>query len=290
MTAAAFGVPAALLAALAYGAASVLQALGVRRFNDAHGRPWQRLWAGRLYGAGLLLDAAGFAASLVALRTVPLFVVESAIASSVAVTALLAALMLRVRLRRPEKLALAVIGLGLLLLAVSAGEGPATRPHLVGPLLLATTALVAGMTLLGWSRPRGSRLGLALLSGAAGLGFSAAAVAARVIDVPHPWWHAAGSLLGVAMVAHGALALTAYTIALERGRVTTVAAVTFAVETVVPAAIGLTWLGDAVRPGPGWVVVATLGFVLTLGASMALASYAEPTAEVSHEPVVGAEP
>ena len=70
--------------------------------------------------------------------------------------------------------------------------------------------------------------------------------------------------------------MSAFAVALERGRVVTVAAVTFAVETVVPAAIGLVWLGDAVRPGPSWVVVAVLGVVATLGGSIALASHVEP--------------
>jgi hypothetical protein len=70
--------------------------------------------------------------------------------------------------------------------------------------------------------------------------------------------------------------MTAYAVALERGRATTVAAVTFAVETLVPAAIGLLWLGDAVRPGRGWALVALLGFAATLGGSIALAAHSEP--------------
>lgn len=268
---------AALMAAVAYGAATVLQSVGVRRFAAAPSRPWSgRLLAGRLYAVGLGLDAVGFLASLVALRTLPLFVVESAIASSVGVTALLSAIVLKLRLSRREVLALAAIGVGLISLAVSASEGPAVRPAMTGPLLLLATVPVGAMIVLGWSRPRASRTGVALLSGAAGLAFGAVGVAARVVDVPQHWWQAAGSLLVVVLVMHAALALTAYAIALERGRVTTVAAITFAVETVVPAVIGLVWLGDAVRPGLLWAGLAALGFALSLGGSIALASHAEP--------------
>lgn len=54
------------------------------------------------------------------------------------------------------------------------------------------------------------------------------------------------------------------------------AAVTVAVETLVPAVIGLVWLGDAVRPDPVWAVLAALGFALSLGGSIALAAHDEP--------------
>lgn len=271
---------AAAVAAVAYGAATVLQSVGVRRFATDPAGSWaRRLWAGRPYAVGLGLDAVGFGASLVALQTLPLFVVESAIASSVGVTAALSAVLLKVRLTSAERWALAVIGVGLLSLAGSASEGPAVRPDSVALVLLLAVVPVVTMVVLGRSRPRGSRLGIGLLSGAAGLAFSGVGIAARVLEVPQAgwqeWWHVSGSLLGIVLVLHGALALTAYTIALERGRVTTVAAVTFAVETVVPAVIGLVWLGDTVRPGRGWAVLAGMGFALTLGGSIALASHAE---------------
>lgn len=220
MSDAAFGLPSALISALiaavAYGAATVLQSVGVRRFAAAPIRPWSgRLLAGRLYAAGLGLDAVGFLASLVALRTLPLFVVASAIASSVGVTALLSAIVLKLRLSSSELLALAAIGVGLILLALSAGEGPAVRPAGTGLFLLLAVALVAAMIVLGRSRPRGSRAGVALLSGAAGLAFGGVAVAARVVDLPQPWWQAVGSPLVMALILHGALALTAYAMALS---------------------------------------------------------------------------
>lgn len=271
---------AATAAALAYGAASVLLAVGIRQYRRASPAPWPyRLWAARSYAAGLGLDIVAFVASLVALRTLPLFVVQSAIASSVAVTALLSALVLHVRLTVAERWSLGVIGVGLVSVAGSADQGPPVRPDAVAPLLLVALVPIGAMVVLGRSRRRGSRLGVGLLSAAAGLGSSGVGIASRVFEVPTSgwpgWWHAAGSLLGIVLVLYGALALTAFTIALERGSVTTVAAVTFAVETVVPAVVGLVWLGDTVRPGTGWVALAGLGFVLTLGGSIALASHAE---------------
>jgi len=69
-----------------------------------------------------------------------------------------------------------------------------------------------------------------------------------------------------------------YAAALQRGRVTMVAAITFGVETVVPALIGLALLGDRARPG--FAPVAAAGFVVTVAAALALARLAElPDAE-----------
>src|SRR5664279_5674082 len=83
------GLAAALVAALAYGSATVMQALSVHRISAVEVRaPLRpRILAGRLYAVGLLLDAAGFLAAVASLRRMPLFLVQSAIASSVSVTA-----------------------------------------------------------------------------------------------------------------------------------------------------------------------------------------------------------
>jgi hypothetical protein len=52
-----------------------------------------------------------------------------------------------------------------------------------------------------------------------------------------------------------------------------VAAISLAIETVVPAAVGLRWLGDAVRPG--FTALAVLGFLATLGGCLALSRSGE---------------
>ena len=58
--------------------------------------------------------------------------------------------------------------------------------------------------------------------------------------------------------------------------VAVVAAVTFAVETVVPAVVGYAVLGDRARQG--FLPVAVAGLLLTLGAAIALARHSEPEA------------
>ncbi|HET7660281.1 MAG TPA: hypothetical protein VFK66_07815 [Oryzihumus sp.] len=270
------GLLGALTASLCYGSATVLQALGVRRMTSCPpGSPLlERAWAGRLYAVGLALDGVGFLASLVALRSLPLFVVQSAIASSVAVTAVLAVAVLHARLSRAEVAALAVVGLGLVALGVSAGvESPAPLASPWTWLILAGALPVALLALVGWRLPRASRWACPLLAAASGLGFGGVGVAARVLAVPDPWWHLLADPLAWAIAAYGLLAMACYGLALDRGSATTTAAVTFGVETVVPAAVGLLWLGDTVRSGfAGW---AALGFVATLGGCLALARRAE---------------
>jgi drug/metabolite transporter (DMT)-like permease len=257
-------------AAVLYGVGTVLQAEGLRRSARSHATTlWGRIEAGWLYVVGLALDCAGFLASLAALRSLPLFIVESAVASSVAVTAILAALFLGGRLDRPTVLALVVVGVGLVGLAAGAVEGPAkTLGGTAAWLLLVLAVPVLALGFAGF-RVDGAR-GVALLAVVAGLGFGGAGVAARTLKLDG--WSVLTDPVAWALVVYGIVALGAFGLALQRGSVTVVAAITFSIETVVPAAVGLIWLGDQVREGLVWLTV--LGFVFTLGGSVRLARFA----------------
>jgi len=267
----------ALGAALLYGVGTVLQAVGLRRAADSDAATrWGRLWAARLYLVGLVLDGLGFVASILALRGLPLFVVESVIASSVAVTAVLAVVFLDVRLSRTEVGALVSVAVGLVLLAASGGEGPgAALQGWSAWLLLGLVApvLALGAIAIGFRHSLGSPL-LALT---AGLGFAGVGVAARVLALPQELWNLAFDPVPWALVMYAVIALVAFGLALQRGSVTAATAITFAVETVVPAVIGLVWLGDQVRPGTEGA--AALGFALTLTGCILLGRHSkEPPA------------
>ncbi len=92
--------------------------------------------------------------------------------------------------------------------------------------------------------------------------------------VPHEVWRLLLDPVLWALAIYGLLSLLIFATALQRGSVTTTSAITFAVETVVPALIGLVFLGDRARSGFGLVAMA--GFVFTVGGSIALARYSEP--------------
>ncbi|MGN6245842.1 MAG: hypothetical protein ACTHQ3_19505 [Motilibacteraceae bacterium] len=270
------GLLSALAASLCYGVATVLQALAARRTLGPAGGAGGGLAATVVdvrYLTGLALDGLGFAASVLALRTLPLFLVMAAVTSSVGVTAVLAVRFLGARLRRPELLTLLLLAAGLLLLAASARSEHALPLPAVGGWAVLGAGLVVGAGCVLAVRS-GSRVAGPLCAVGAGLAFGGAALAARALVVPHPLWRFVTDPLAWALLVHGVVGTLAYAAALLRTAATTVAAVTFAVETVVPAALGLALLGDSVRAGTA--PLAALGFALAVTASVLLARFAEP--------------
>src|SRR4051812_33455273 len=106
----------ALVANVSYGLGTILQATGARRATtSAHLDVllFARLARQLPYVAGLALDAIGFLASIVALRTLPLFVVQAAIAGSIGVTALTAVFVFGFRLRTGDTIAIVTLTAGL---------------------------------------------------------------------------------------------------------------------------------------------------------------------------------
>lgn len=268
------------LCALATGTATILQARAAGRAAARSVGPLQSLLATLRQGwyiAGIVLDLVGFVASVVALQHLPLFVVQAVVSGSVGVTAALAAL-LGVRLGRTEVVCLIVLGLGLVLLALSASsQAPRALAGHQSWLLFSAVVPVAVLGVVGLRLPtnRGTGAAASVLALAAGLGFTVVAVASRTLVVPSQWWRLFASPTVLAIVVNGGLGMALFAFALQRGTATTVAAISFATETVLPAAIGLLLLGDSPRAGYG--VVAAAGFVATVAAAIALAKYADVT-------------
>jgi drug/metabolite transporter (DMT)-like permease len=266
------GIACALFAAVAYGSASVLQDVAASRTESGSGLDPTlivRLARSVPYVCGLGLDLAAFVASLVALRTMPLFLVQSAVASSVGVTAVITAAV-GARFRGREITSLIVLGAGLLLLATSARpeQGTPLTLGLRWGLLCCVVVLGAAGTLAARGSARSSAPVLAVLSG---LAFTVVAVTARSLTVPTPLWHVLADPGLWAILAHGVMGMLLFTTALQRGSVTSATALTFAVETIVPAGIGLAFLGDTTRPG--YALVAAVGFLFTIAGTLALASH-----------------
>ena len=267
---------AAFAAALCYGVASVLQSIAAHRSPAGEGfdpRFLASLLRQAPYVAGLTLDLVGFFATVVALRRLPLFFVQAAVASSVGVTVVLAVVVLKQPLQRREVVALAGLGAGLLLLALAARPDPPTAISRAGQFAILIGVGAVAIIGLVASRKHGVS-SAAWLAVAAGLGFSGVGVAARALVVPHSGPRLVGEPLAWAIAGYGALAALWFATALQRGSVTTAAALTFAVETVIPALLGVTLLGDHARHG--FAAVAGAGFVLTLTGAIALARHAAP--------------
>ena len=272
-----WGLAGAFAAAFAYGVATILQALGARRIARAKGpdaRLIQSLMRSTPYVIGLALDGIGFGLSLAALRKLPLFTVEAIVASSLAVTALLTVAILHARLAPLEWGALALVTAGLTLLGLSARDQPPAHVHFVGRLALLAGVAVIALVVAAAARTREGNSNDAWALGCfAGLMYGAAGVGARVLANPH----SIGSLLVDpalwAMAIAGVLGLMLYAMAVQRGSVTVATAAVVVTETLVPAAVGITLLGD--RPAHGRTGLAAAGFALTVTGSLLLARYGE---------------
>ncbi|WP_307050275.1 hypothetical protein [Streptomyces achromogenes] len=268
----------ALGAAVCFGAATVLQAMAARAAAAGAGAGGGRGGDAALllravrqwrYLAGLGLDGLGFVFQIVALRSVPIYAVGAALASSLAVTAVVAARLLHVRLSRIEWAAVAVVCAGLAMLGLASGaEGEESGPAALPWAMLG--AAVAMLGLVGGRLPeRGRALALGL---GAGCGFGVVEVAVRLIDSLSP-----GELLTdpalYALLLGGGAAFLLLTTALQRGSVTTATAGMVIGETIGPAVVGVVWLGDRTREGLAWLAV--LGFVVAVAGALALARFGE---------------
>ena len=272
------GLLLALGCSVCYGTATVLQAEATRSVDDGSDsgvdpalllralRQWR-------YLVGIGLDGLGFVLQIGALRLVPIYVVAAAIAASLAVTAIVAAWVLSVRLSAMEWAAVAVVCGSLAMLGVAAGpEGSGHGPPGLGWALLVVAAAVfvagAAAGRLG-DRSRALVLGLG-----AGAGFGVDEIAVRLIDTIDPTKAAFWANPAIyALAAGGAAGFLLLTSALSRGSVTTAVAGMVIGETVGPALVGVAWLGDRTRDGLGWMVVT--GFVIAVAAALALSRFGE---------------
>ncbi|KMO99336.1 DMT family protein [Streptomyces roseus] len=266
----------ALGAAVCFGTASVLQAMAARAAEPGTGsgvdaalllraaRQWR-------YVAGLGLDAAGFVLQIVALRHVPIYTVGAALAASLAVTAVVSARLLHVRLSGAEWGAVGVVCAGLAMLALASGEegsGTGSFALKVGLLVVAGLVLLVGVVAGGLpDRSRALVLGLA-----AGTGFGVVEVAVRLIDDVSLAMFANPALY--ALLLGGGAAFLLLTSALQRGSVTVATAGMVIGETIGPAVVGVAWLGDRTREGLTWLAV--LGFAVAVAGALALARFGEP--------------
>ena len=274
---------AALVAALCYGIAAVMQAMAVqaasRRTATAHKSRLGTVDPGLVlrmlhqwpFIASLGLDLVGFCAQLVALRQLPLFAAQAIIAGNLAVTAVFAAWLIHLELAWREWLAVAGVILGVGMLGASAGPHAATgvSPQFKLALILA----VAGIAAAGIAASR-LRTGIRtpVLGAVAGLGYGVLAVAARVLPgfSPHELIRDPAAY---ALAAAGIVSFMLYATALEGGSVTVATAAVVLAETTPPAVVGVMFLGDQTRPGLGGVAV--LGFSLAIVCAVALARFGE---------------
>lgn len=255
------GLLTAVLAALAFGVASILQAVGARGEPTTDRLdPWLllRMLRHPAFLVSILLSVTGFLLHLVALRSLPLFAVQPLIASSIAVTAIVQAFLGHEPLSRRGWSLVLTVCVGLALVTVASVSGSAVHPSTTWRAALVLVAVLVGLA--GWLAGgiRGAR-GASLLGFLSGLGFAIVAISVRAMPSL-----AIGSLIHdpavLALVIGGGVAFLFYSTALQRGTVITATAAMAVGNTVAPVLVGLLALGDQVRSG--WEAAAVAGLLL----------------------------
>ncbi|MFI7608404.1 hypothetical protein ACIBTV_25090 [Micromonospora sp. NPDC049366] len=275
----------AIGAALCSASAAILQSIGVRRLSaTAHLDPrlLLRLVRNGPYATGLALDGASSLLTFTALRMLPIFAVQAVGAANLGMVALIAMIVLRVRLTVLDWTAIAGVIAGLVLLVLSAEAGPPGEvPVSAGWWLLGVVVAVAVGAYL--SSPR--MCGPAIPGVLAGLSFGSAALGARLLARAD----SAGALFGnpatYAVLLAGLTGVLLYAAALQRGSVTVASASSIVGQTVAPAITGWLLLGDRVRPG--FTPIAVLGFALAVAGAVALARHAQPQTQECRPEIPG---
>jgi hypothetical protein len=258
------GILFALMAMVLNSCGALLQAEGARRATRTRPAVIQPRYIG-----GIVVDFVAWLCAVVALRDLPVFAVQAVIGGTIALTALINARMIGVRLPTRIRGAVTACLIGLVLVAASAGsehppvhQGGVDVVLLVSLLLLAVAVLVLRQGKHAWP--------LALLSG---LGFGGTALSVRAAHVQTGEGLDLVLLLGqpstYLVVGFWLVGMVGYTAALGRGDVGAVTAVFTVTEVILPGMVGIQLLGDPVRPGWGWVLA--LGLAAAVAGTVVIA-------------------
>ena len=263
--------------AFCYAAASILQAVAARRSTSTVktlGHP--------LYLIGIGCDAMAWIGSMIALRELAVYLVESVLAGSLAITVVAARFILRSRLRKQDIAAVAAVLISLTVLAMSAG--PQQHVAASTELRLGFCAAAAAVILIGWGATKIGSAGLVAALG--GLCLGGAALTGRAL--PSAPMDIATDPLTAALLAFAVTGMMMYAHALRIGQVGPVTAVHWTAEVIAPSAVALFLLGDTVRAG--WHLPAAIAGLITVGAAILLATAPASSATLQPEALPAAQP
>lgn len=256
---------AALACAVCNGTAAVLQKISADKEKDVSSLDARLLWRlvqDKPYAGGVALDILGWSLTVFAVQYLPLFLVEAIIAANIVVTALIERLFRHQKISPKAYLAITIILAGLVLLALAASPEKAEPISNTLKWLIVLTPVPIAMAgyVLARGKSYGTAIGLAVLGG---LAFGGTAVVGRIFRLSQPVWHTVYSPLIFALIASGILGILLFSIALQRAQATVINATMAASQTLIPAVIGIVFLGDHARGGMWYFVV--LGTSLALG-------------------------
>ncbi|WP_214371199.1 hypothetical protein [Pseudonocardia sp. H11422] len=245
-------------------------AAGLLQFDGAgRATPRRPLVVQPFYLVGLVVDALAWVFTVLALRYLPVFVVQAILGGAIALTALATRFLHGAVLRPIDRVAIGACLFGLVLVAASAGtEEPPEVPPTVDLVLLIALVVLAGALLALRNTRRAWPLAFI-----AGLGFGGTSLAVRAVQVRDGAGFDLVALLAqpatYLLIGYFLVGLVAYSHALGRGDISSVTAVFTVTEVVVPGLVAIALLGDPVRPG--WALALALGLMLAVAGVVVLA-------------------
>jgi drug/metabolite transporter (DMT)-like permease len=229
------------------------------------------------YLLGILLAIGGYGLSLVALRVLPLFLVQSLIAASVVVTALGEWFFLHKKFGKQTYIALAIVLVGLGLLGISAVSGPAIVNNDTAKLLIETSIIPLGIIGVVFVYQQ-NKLSAFVLAAIGGILFGNTSSIGRILVYPHPLWRIIDDPLLYCLIASSILAQYFFTVSLQRTRATKSNAIMISMQTLAPAICGLLFFDDKIRAG--FQFVALVGSILVIVGTAGTAVDESPVATI----------
>ncbi len=262
---------AAFACALCNGTAAVLQKISAdkeKSVTSLDARLLWRLFQNAPYVSGIGLDVLGWMLTLYAVHYLPLFLVEAIIATNIVVTAFIERLFRHQQISRRSYFAIITIVVGLILVAIASSAGRSEPISSVVRWLIIFSPVPLGIAgyILARLKSYQSTVVLAVLGG---LAFGGTSVIGRIFSFSQPLSHTIYSPLIYSLLASGVLGILLFSTALQRAQATVMNASMTASQTLIPAVVGIAFLGDVARSGLWYLVV--LGSSLTLGGVTMLA-------------------
>lgn len=250
--------------AICNGVAAVLQKISADRERAAATLELSLLW--RLihetpYAIGTALDVMAGIFVLIAVHSLPLFLVQSIVASGIVVTFIIEHYITHQRAPYRLYIAIGMVLAGLIVLSATAA--PQTARPVSDTIRWSIVFAPFPLALIGalCSRVSG-KIGTASLAVVSGIAFGGTSVAGRILLFTPPLWHIVENPLLYAFIAYGGLGLLLFSIGLQRASATALNTMMTASQTIVPALVGILCFGDAVRHGMWFLGIA--GVTITL--------------------------
>ena len=254
--------------ALCNGTAAVLEKISADKHARVKSLPISllaKLVSDWPYLVGILLDLVAWPLTLIAVHTLPLYVVQPIVALSVVVTFMIEKVILRRTIPLKHLISISVILLGLVLLSLNASTEKAHPVSslikwliVFAPLALAGLGSVFAKSMSNYSS--------ALLAAIGGIAFGGTAITGRMLVLSHPYIHVLISPILWSLVAYGLVGILAFTVALQRHHASIVNTTMVAFETVMPIIIGITLLGDSPKNNQWPLVIFSI--ILTLSGTL----------------------